>query len=430
MSGYSVEVLADSPVGYWRLGEPSGGTAEDSTANNLDGTYQSGVTLAQAGAIFGDADTSASFDGTDDYVNLGSPTALRLTAAFTLEAWCFVPSGETQEAPLIAHVFGSGAVNYQLGFFDGSTTNLKPSVGFYNGSWNIANSATAISTNAWHHIVGTWDGTILRIYVDGTEMDTTTPGGSPTTDGNAFRIGSRWDATSPDKYKGRIDDVAIYGTTLSAARILVHYQIGTMGHYAFSSAFSSAFDRVSSGDASATPAAVAAVGAVPAPTVTGAATALPAAVAGIGAVPAPTAVGGGASTATPSTVAGVGTVPAPTVKGAATALPAVVASIGAVPAPTATGASSGTALPSTATGIGAVPAPTGKGNSTVSPARVIGIGAVPAPTAIGGFSNTVAPSTVAAIGRVPFPTTEGEGTGGGGGSPNGSQDFWSAVLAS
>jgi hypothetical protein len=47
---YRSDVLADNPVGYWRLGETSGTTATDETANNHSGTYQNGVTLGAAGA--------------------------------------------------------------------------------------------------------------------------------------------------------------------------------------------------------------------------------------------------------------------------------------------------------------------------------------------------------------------------------------------
>lgn len=385
---YSAEVLADSPVGYWRLGDSSGATAVDSSGNSHDGTYTNGPTLAQAGALVGDADTSVSFDGSDDYVALSNPVALRLTSAWTLEAWCFVPTGETQEAALISQEFNTGNVQYMLGFFDGAFQTLAPSVGFYNGGWNIANSASGISTNAWHHIVGTWNGTILRIYVDGTEMDTTTPGSSPASTSDPFRIGSRWDTSGTHKYKGRIDEVAIYGTTLSAARVLAHYTAGT---------------TTSTGN----PTAVAGVGTVPASTATGAAVAVPSAVAGVGGVPAPSASGSGAN---------------------GTALPAVVAGVSSVPAPTAQGGT--TTAPAAVVGVGSVPAATGKGVAAAIPARVIGTGAVPAPTAFGVANGFAVPAVVISIGRVPHPTAEGEGTGGGGGTSEGATDYWSIVLAS
>jgi len=51
---YRAGVLADNPVGYWRLGETGGTTAADQTANNDSGTYLNGITLGAAGALVGD----------------------------------------------------------------------------------------------------------------------------------------------------------------------------------------------------------------------------------------------------------------------------------------------------------------------------------------------------------------------------------------
>jgi hypothetical protein len=229
-------------------------------------------------------------------------------------------------------------------------------------------AASAISVNVVHHIVGTWDGTDLKIYVDGSLANTATPGSSPSSSTGNFLLAARWDnAASPAKYKGILDEAAIYSTNIGATRIGVHYTAGTTNP-----------------NGTATPSAVAGVGAVPAPTAKGAASAVPSAVAGVGAVPAATAFAGTAGLATPTVAAGVG----------------------AVPAPTAVGASNGLALP----------------------ARVAGVGAVPAGMAIGGFSSTASPATVAALAALPHPYAVGQGTGGGGGSVDGVTDFW-AVKA-
>ncbi len=187
-------------------------------------------------------------------------------------------------------------------------------------------------------------------------------------------------------------------------------------------------DPTAKGGGTGLPSATAGTGAVPAPTGMGTGFVLPSAVAGIGSVPAATAVGSSASTSTPSVVAGIGAVPAPTARGASVTSPSSVAGVGAVPAAAENG--NGTAVPAVVAGAGSIPAPTVFGATVATPGRVIGIGAVPAPTAIGGYTATAVPSAVAAIGRVPFPNVEGEGTGGGGGSADGAQDYWSIVLAS
>lgn len=66
---YTDRVLAYSPIAYWPLNEASGGTAEDLSGNNYDGSY-TGVDLGQTG--IGDGNTAPYFDGTNDYVNIYS----------------------------------------------------------------------------------------------------------------------------------------------------------------------------------------------------------------------------------------------------------------------------------------------------------------------------------------------------------------------
>src|SRR5262249_37607737 len=67
--GYSAVILADNPLGYWRLGESKTSMpAEDATTNGNDGTYVGEVTLGHPGAIVGDPDTAALFDGATGFV--------------------------------------------------------------------------------------------------------------------------------------------------------------------------------------------------------------------------------------------------------------------------------------------------------------------------------------------------------------------------
>src|SRR5437763_1786933 len=61
---YAAEVKADNPIGYWRLNETSGTTANDLSGNGNNGTYGPGVTLGQPGLPPGvPGDKAALFDG-------------------------------------------------------------------------------------------------------------------------------------------------------------------------------------------------------------------------------------------------------------------------------------------------------------------------------------------------------------------------------
>jgi hypothetical protein len=82
---YVSAVLADSPVGYFRLDETTGVAAVD-LVGGPNGTYVGNVMLAQPGA-FSDANTSVGFDGANSAVTLADRFDFTGTKPFSLEAW-------------------------------------------------------------------------------------------------------------------------------------------------------------------------------------------------------------------------------------------------------------------------------------------------------------------------------------------------------
>src|SRR5262249_41512602 len=82
---YSSVILADNPVGYWRLGEPPAQTtAFDSSPFGRNGTYNGAVTRGVPGAIVDDPNTAAAFSG--GFVSIpGGP--FNFANNFSLEAW-------------------------------------------------------------------------------------------------------------------------------------------------------------------------------------------------------------------------------------------------------------------------------------------------------------------------------------------------------
>ncbi len=87
---YRDEVLSDTPAGYWRLAEASGATAVDETGNGNAGSYLGGVTRGVLGALAGDPNAAARFDGIDDRVTMGDPASGIFdfgSGDFAVEAW-------------------------------------------------------------------------------------------------------------------------------------------------------------------------------------------------------------------------------------------------------------------------------------------------------------------------------------------------------
>jgi hypothetical protein len=81
--GYRSEVVADTPLAYWRFDEPSGSTLVDEVGNSNPGTVINGATVGSAGA-FGSS-KAVSFDGVDDRVDTGLLQSAVTTRS--LEAW-------------------------------------------------------------------------------------------------------------------------------------------------------------------------------------------------------------------------------------------------------------------------------------------------------------------------------------------------------
>ena len=95
---YRDSVLADGPVGYWRLGDTSATNATDSSGNGRVGTYETPYTLGATSLLTGDADPAVAFTG--GRVTL--PTSLNPWAGdFTVEAWV-KPSDATRYAALFS----------------------------------------------------------------------------------------------------------------------------------------------------------------------------------------------------------------------------------------------------------------------------------------------------------------------------------------
>src|SRR5204862_2303560 len=78
-------------VSYWHLGEPAGTVAFDGLGTN-NGTYTNGVTLGAAGALTASGDTSASFDGTSNYVTVPDAASLK-PSSISLELWLKANAG-------------------------------------------------------------------------------------------------------------------------------------------------------------------------------------------------------------------------------------------------------------------------------------------------------------------------------------------------
>ena len=218
---YRADVLSDQPTGFWRLAEASGTTASSEVASTPGtGTYTGIHTLNQAGAT---ADSNASVDLQGGHVSLGQPGALGTNSAWTVEAWVNPSRAPDNGGALVSEAYaGDNNVRFALGYGDGTN---RMWAGFYGGSWIRAHDSQDLALNTWTHFVGTYNGSQLKLYRNGQLVATTNTSAAIPNGNETIYIGRRWD--SSNSVRGRIDDVAVYPSALSAARIENHYSCAT-----------------------------------------------------------------------------------------------------------------------------------------------------------------------------------------------------------
>lgn len=227
MSLYTSTILADSPAGYWRLGELTGTSAADASGNAHSGTYTGGVTLAQAGAIGSENNAAAKFDGSSGYVDLGNPAAFVITTGpVTLEAWISAAAAPAKSAGILCRG-NTGTPTRLLAIELTISGTVRAEI--YNGSGDpSADSPSSIVGTGFHHAVFVRDTAagLLRLYLDGAQVASYADGtGNIDGTSQTWSIGRRPDS-SGTFFSGLIDEAAIYTAALSPARVLAHYNAG------------------------------------------------------------------------------------------------------------------------------------------------------------------------------------------------------------
>ncbi|GLY28684.1 LamG-like jellyroll fold domain-containing protein [Kineosporia sp. NBRC 101731] len=227
---YQSAVEADSPSLYWRLGQSAGPVAADSSAQLDAGTFAGGVTHGQSGAVAGNP--AVTFDRSTGYVS--SEVTRPSPSTFTVEAWVRTTTGSGGRIVGFGNnrggldFSGNPAVSSQYDKHLYMTDNGRITFGVYTGSFATLTSTAPLNDDGWHHVVGTQGANGMRLYVDGELQGQNTTTTNQSYDGY-WRVGgdnlNSWpSAPSSRFFAGRVDEVAVYPTALSAAAVAAHYQ--------------------------------------------------------------------------------------------------------------------------------------------------------------------------------------------------------------
>ena len=172
---------------------------------------------------------SLNLDGSG-YAEVADSTTINPTNAITVECWIYWTDASSDKGIVTKRTSNSDYMLYQA-----TTTKFA----FYIGTTSKSNS-TALS-NGWNHIVGTYDKTNIKLYLNGDSDGTLSHTSAIPTSTDALQIG-RYNNNSSKSYSERIDDVRIYNRALSADEVEQNYKAGLNQHKtgsSFSDDFSS-----------------------------------------------------------------------------------------------------------------------------------------------------------------------------------------------
>lgn len=185
--------------------------------NVLTDSSGNGYTLTNNGASStanGKIDQAYSYDGTNDYMVTSS--TIQPSNTVTYAAWINVTDINMAEGKVIDND-GAGFTGTFIDIVSGDIRAI------YNGNQVLTYSGG--TSNTWHHVVTTYDGVTIRLYVDGVQRDSQAYSSAISYTGSNIVVGAR-SSTSAGYFEGVIDEVGIWSRALSSSEITDLYNAG------------------------------------------------------------------------------------------------------------------------------------------------------------------------------------------------------------
>ena len=234
MSGFT------SLQGWWKLDasdtyDGTNWTIEDHAGSN-DGT-SSGMTqanLVQSDLSFtsGYSPYALDFDGTNDYIDCGNDASFNLTTGLTVSAWVKLTAYQNDKF-ILAKRWASNS--FQIATAGGGKSQCSVWIG---STRYDAIGSTVLSADTWYNIVGTFDGSNVKVYVNSTLEDTTPASGNLATTTDIVSIAKGLNNNSYN-FNGSISNVSIWNVGLTSSQITELYNSGVPSNLNNHSAVSS-----------------------------------------------------------------------------------------------------------------------------------------------------------------------------------------------
>ena len=162
-------VFNNGLVAAYGFNENTGTIANDNSGNGNTGTLTNGPAWSASGKY----GAAILFDGTNDFVNINDANSLDLTNGMTIEAWVNASNLTGYKTAICKE---NGTTNLAYALSPNNNTSGNSINGLIQEYGSGANTTTVTGTdqtctnNTWTHIAATYDGSVLRLYINGTQV--------------------------------------------------------------------------------------------------------------------------------------------------------------------------------------------------------------------------------------------------------------------
>ena len=188
---------------------PFNGNANDASGNNRNGTNY-GATLTSD--RFGNVNSAYSFNGTSNYIDIPGTNNLNLNVGgLSLAAWINFTEPSDIHAIVGKHISG---------YWNGYYLMVRPAtkIEFYTDSEYGLQASDSYNDGNWHFIAGVYDGTLMKLYVDGMQKATQSKTYTNLND-STIMIGKHHFGVTHCYFNGKIDDIRIYDRSLTELEV-------------------------------------------------------------------------------------------------------------------------------------------------------------------------------------------------------------------
>jgi len=204
--------LSTKPVAYYPLGQSA-----------FNGEF---LATNKATELF--ENYALDFDGSNDYIDCGTNSSLDITGNITLSGW--INRDDNLNSSNIIAKWNSGPTDtayiLRVTSSGGAASNSQIEMLIRNDSGTVVTAIEnvgEVSINKWVHVLGTYDGSNIRVYYNGVELGSgTSQTGNIETSSASLKIGSR----GTEYTEGKLSNISIYNSALSAEQVTTLYNNG------------------------------------------------------------------------------------------------------------------------------------------------------------------------------------------------------------